>query len=216
MFYSLGFVCDNKKKEVILWGKILGFENLDYQLAIALNMRFRGVLMKIIFSNSILSIIFKILFFLPLLLIIYVIKDYCFSLFYILLIIFFQSSILFLFNALFGVVLLKRDCLYVSGDLFFKVQKRLIVRIEQIIAIEFLTEDCTSDGKKINFRYIGQPCYLKLYLNNGLEERIHLIKFSFKTWKKIEKYLLDNKNDILVIRDATSFKKYLKTGKLEK
>lgn len=79
--------------------------------------------MKIIFSNSILSIIFKILFFLPLLLIIYVIKDYSFSLFYILLIIFFQSSILFLFNALFGVILLKKDCLYVSGDLFFKVQK---------------------------------------------------------------------------------------------
>lgn len=64
--------------------------------------------MKIIFSNSILSIIFKILFFLPLLLIIYVIKDYSFSLFYILLIIFFQSSILFLFNALFGVILLKK------------------------------------------------------------------------------------------------------------
>lgn len=137
---------------------------------------------------------------------------------------FFIFCLLYFFNLQFyfylmhylGLFFLKETVYMFQVIRFLKVQKRLIVRIEQIIAIEFLTEDCTSDGKKINFRYIGQPCYLKLYLNNGLEERIHLIKFSFKTWKKIEKYLLDNKNDILVIRDATSFKKYLKTGKLEK
>lgn len=115
-----------------------------------------------------------------------------------------------------GLFFLKKTVYMFQAICSLRYKKKLSVRVEQIVAIEFLTEDCTSDGKKINFRYIGQPCYLKLYLNNGLEERIHLIKFSFKTWKKIEKYLLDNKNDILVIRDATSLKKYLKTGKLEK
>ena len=86
------------------------------------------------------------------------------------------------------------------------------MQLKEIIAIEFIFEDCRSDGKPINFRYTGQPNYLKLYLDNGKEERIYIDRFSFKTWKKLEKYLLGYNSEILVMRGASTFKKYKKTG----
>ena len=73
-------------------------------------------------------------------------------------------------------------------------------------------EECRSDGKLINLRNTGTPDYLKLYFDNGKEERIYIDRFSFKTWKKLEKYLLDYNSEILVMRDASTFKKYKKTG----
>lgn len=50
------------------------------------------------------------------------------------------------------------------------------MQLKEIIAIEFIFEDCRSDGKPINFRYTGQPNYLKLYLDNGKEERIYIYR----------------------------------------
>lgn len=83
---------------------------------------------------------------------------------------------LFAFNFLFGFIVLKKDSLFVSDDFGCVVQKRLKVQLKEIIAIEFMFEDCRSDGKPINFRYFGQPDYLKLYLDNGKEERIYIYR----------------------------------------
>lgn len=44
------------------------------------------------------------------------------------------------------------------------------------------------------------------------KEYIYIDRFSSKTWKKLEKYLLDYNSKILVMRDASTFKKYKKTG----
>ena len=168
--------------------------------------------MKIIFSNSLLSTITKILFFWPLIYISLIINDRSSLLFAVIMIIALEFLYLFAFNFLFGFIVLKKDSLFVSGGFGCVVQKRLRVQLKEIMAIEFMFEECRSDGKSINFRYTGQPNYLKLYLVNGKEERIYIDRFSFKTWKKLEKYLLDYNSKILVMRDASTFKKYKKTG----
>lgn len=172
--------------------------------------------MKIFVSDSVLSIIFKIIFLLPLLLIIHIIQEPRLLDFDIILILFFQISILFLFYSCFGFIIIKDSKLYVSNDFqiikSLRVQHKFSVQIKDIDMIEFVTEECDSNGNKINFRYTGQPRYLKLYLNDGSVRRIHLIKFSFRTWKKMEKSLLESNNKILMMRDTCSFKKYLKTG----
>ena len=166
--------------------------------------------MKIIFSNSLLSIISKILFFYALILMIFPRVDIYPVLFYLMI---WGLVINFLaFHSLFGFIALKKDSLFVSGDFDCAIQKRLRVQLKEIIAIEFMFEECRSDGKPINLRNTGTPDYLKLYFDNGKEERIYIDRFSFKTWKKLEKYLLDYNSEILVMRDASTFKKYKKTG----
>ena len=44
-------------------------------------------------------------------------------------------------------------------------------------------------------------------------KRIYLGKYSYKTWIKIEKLIINNR-DILVLKDANSFVKFKKTGVL--
>ena len=108
---------------------------------------------------------------------------------YVALILLYQICIFILFNGCFGFVLFRKGRLYVSGDFLFRVQKGFAIKIENIRAIEFVLEECNSEGDEIPFRYIGTPSYLKIFMNNGLEKRIHLIRYSFTMWKKIEKQI---------------------------
>ena len=59
------------------------------------------------------------------------------------------------------------------------------------------------------------PPYLKLIMKNESIKRIYLWKYSYKTWIKLEKLIINNQ-DILVLKDAQSFIKYKKTGILWK
>ena len=87
------------------------------------------------------------------------------------------------------------------------------INIDDIIAIEFLEEECTSNGSKISWRYTGMPSYLKLIMKDESIKRIYLGKYSHKTWTKIEKLIINNR-DIFVLKDAKSFVKFKKTGVL--
>lgn len=173
--------------------------------------------MKIYLSNSLTSIILKCLFFIILLLIIILsvinpIHWYIISI----IIIAFITSYIFLFNSMFGYLKINKKMLYVSNDLTFKslrVQHKEIINIDDIIAIEFLEEECSSNGGKISWRYTGMPSYLKLIMKDETIKRIYLGKYSYKTWIKLEK-LITNNQDIIVLKDAQSFIKWKNTGTL--
>jgi len=117
---------------------------------------------------------------------------------------------------MFGYLKINKKMLYVSNDLTFKslrVQHKEIINIDDIIAIEFLEEECSSNGGKISWRYTGMPSYLKLIMKDETIKRIYLGKYSYKTWIKLEK-LITNNQDIIVLKDAQSFIKWKKTGTL--
>ena len=117
---------------------------------------------------------------------------------------------------MFGFLKINRNTIYVPNDLTFKnlrIQHKETINIDDIIAIEFLEEECTSNGNKISWRYTGIPSYLKFIMNDESIKRIYLGKYSHKTWIKIEKFIINNR-DILVLKDAKSFLKYKKTGVL--
>ena len=173
--------------------------------------------MKTFLSNSLTSIILKCLFFIILLLIIIlsVINPIHWSIISIIIIIFITSFI-FLFNSMFGFLKISENKIYVPNDLTFKnsrIQHKETINIDDIIAIEFLEEECTSNGSKIFWRYTGMPSYLKLIMKDESIKRIYLGKYSHKTWIKIEKLIINNR-DILVLKDAKSFVKLKKTGVL--
>ena len=173
--------------------------------------------MKTFLSNSLISIIFKCLFFVILLLIIVisVINPAHWSMISIIIIVYIASFI-FLFNCMFGFLKISENTICVPNDLTFKnsrIQHKEIINIHDIIAIEFLEEDCTSNGSKISWRYTGTPPYLKLIMKDESIKRIYLGKYSHKTWIKIEELIIKNR-DILVLKDAKSFIKFRKTGLL--
>lgn len=58
------------------------------------------------------------------------------------------------------------------------------------------------------------PPYLKLIMKDGTIKRIFLEKYSKKTWIKLEKLIINNHQDILILKDAQSFIKWRKTGVL--
>lgn len=117
---------------------------------------------------------------------------------------------------MFGFLKISENTIYVPNDLTFKnsrIQHKETINIDDIIAIEFLEEECTSNGSKISWRYTGMPSYLKLIMKDESIKRIYLGKYSHKTWIKIEKLIINNR-DILVLKDAKSFVKFKKTGVL--
>ncbi|MGN1278886.1 MAG: hypothetical protein ACI4UG_05405, partial [Candidatus Onthovivens sp.] len=131
-------------------------------------------------------------------------------------IIVFITSFIFLFNSMFGFLKIGENKIYVPNDLTFenlRIQHKETINIDDIIAIEFLEEECTSNGSKISWRYTGIPPYLKLIMKDESIKRIYLGKYSYKTWIKIEKLIINNR-DILVLKDANSFVKFKKTGVL--
>lgn len=173
--------------------------------------------MKTFLSNSLTSIILKCLFFIILLLIIIlsVINPIHWSIILVI-IIAFITSFIFLFNPMFGFLKISQNKIYVPNDLTFKklrIQHKETINIDDIIAIEFLEEECTSNGNKISWRYAGIPSYLKLIMKDESIKRIYLGKYSHTTWIKIEKLIINNQN-ILVLKDTKSFVKFKKTGVL--
>ena len=170
--------------------------------------------MKTFLSNSLTSIILKCLFFIIILLVIIlsVINPIHWSIISIIIIVFITSFIL-LFNSMFGFLKISENTIYVPNDLTFKnsrIQHKETINIDDIIAIEFLEEECTSNGSKISWRYTGMPSYLKLIMKDESIKRIYLGKYSHKTWIKIEKLIINNR-DILVLKDPKSFVKFKKT-----
>ena len=102
------------------------------------------------------------------------------------------------------------------NDLTFKnlrMQHKETIDIDDILAIEFLEEECTSNGSKISWRYTGILSYLKLIMKDESIKRIYLGKYSHKTRIKIGKLIINNR-DILVLKDANTFVKFKKTGVL--
>lgn len=117
---------------------------------------------------------------------------------------------------MFGFLKISENKIYVPNDLTFKnlrIQHKETINIDDIITIEFLEEECTSNGSKISWRYTGIPSYLKLIMKDESIKRIYLDKYSHKTWIKIEKLIINNR-DIIVLKDANSFVKFKKTGVL--
>ena len=113
---------------------------------------------------------------------------------------------------MFGFLKISENTIYVPNDLTFKnsrIQHKETINTDDIIAIEFLEEECTSNGSKIFWRYTGMPSYLKLIMKDESIKRICLGKYSHKTWIKIEKLSIHNR-DILVLKDAKSFVKLKK------
>ena len=108
--------------------------------------------MKIFVSDSVLSIIFKIIFLLPLLLIIHIIQEPRLLDFDIILILFFQISILFLFYSCFGFIIIKDSKLYVPNDFqiikSLRVQHKFSVQIKDIDVIEFVQKNAIAMGIK--------------------------------------------------------------------
>ena len=173
--------------------------------------------MKTFLSNSLTSIILKCLFFIIILFVIIlsVINPIHWSIILIIIIVFITSFI-FLFNSMFGFLKISENTIYIPNDLTFKnsrIQHKETINIDDIIAIEFLEEECTSNGSKIPWRYTGMLSYLKLIMKDESIKRIYLGKYSHKTWIKIEKLIINNR-DILVLKDANSFVKFKKTGVL--
>ncbi|MBQ8206902.1 MAG: hypothetical protein IJZ77_05505 [Bacilli bacterium] len=173
--------------------------------------------MKTFLSNSLTSIILKCLFFIIILFVIIlsVINPIHWSIISIIIIVFITSFI-FLFNSMFGFLKISENTIYIPNDLTFKnsrIQHKETINIDDIIAIEFLEEECTSNGSKIPWRYTGMLSYLKLIMKDESIKRIYLGKYSHKTWIKIEKLIINNR-DILVLKDANSFVKLKKTGVL--
>ena len=117
---------------------------------------------------------------------------------------------------MFGFLKISENKIYIPNDLTFKnlrIQHKETINIDDIITIEFLEEECTSNGSKISWRYTGIPSYLKLIMKDESIKRIYLDKYSHKTWIKIEKLIINNRN-IIVLKDANSFVKFKKTGVL--
>ena len=140
--------------------------------------------MKTFLSNSLTSIILKCLFFIILLLIIIlsVINPIHWSIISII-IITFITSFIFLFNSMFGFFKISDNTIYVSNDLTFKnlrMQHKETIDIDDILAIEFLEEECTSNGSKISWRYTGIPSYLKLIMKDESIKRIYLEKANYR------------------------------------
>lgn len=172
--------------------------------------------MKFILSNSLLSIIFKFFFFIILFLtVILSVINHVYWYIASTTIIIFIISFIFLFNPLFGYLKISRKVIYTSNDLTFKkfrIQHKESIIIDDIIAIEFLEEECASDGGKILWRYTGTPPYLRFIMRDDSIKRIYLGKYSHKTWIKIERWIIKNNGDILILKDAKSFLIFLKTG----
>ena len=174
--------------------------------------------MKIFLSNSFIAVFLKCVFLsiVSFLIIILLIKPDYWSMLLIMIIIFIVSLI-FLFNPVFGYLKINKNKIYVSNDLTFKklrMQHKEIINIDDIGAIEFLEEECTSNGAKLTIRYTGMPPYLKLIMKDGTIKRIFLEKYSKKTFIKLEKLIINNHQDILILKDAQSFIKWRKTGVL--
>lgn len=115
----------------------------------------------------------------------------------------------------FGFIIFKKDIVIVSQDMTiktFRIQHKFKVKMDEIAAIEFLEEDCTSIGGEICWRYFGIPPFLKVYKKDNSVDRIFLGKYSYRTWKKIEKQITNFNTNVVVLTDASTFKYYLKTG----
>lgn len=70
----------------------------------------------------------------------------------------FIATFIFLFNFLFSFLKISKNTIYVPNDLTFKslrMQHKETINIDDILAIEFLEEECTSNGSKIPWRYTG-------------------------------------------------------------
>lgn len=176
--------------------------------------------MKFFVSNSTMSIILKILLLtFPICVFVsFFVQtfDYELFIFEICIAIVLDLGFFLLLFSLFGLIVIKRDIIIVSQDCAikpFRIQHKLKVKIDDITAIEFLEEDCTSIGSKIRWRYFGTPSFLKIYKKDNSIERIFLGKYSFNTWRKIEKLIIERNSGVIVLTDASAFKNYLKTGK---
>ena len=173
--------------------------------------------MKTFLSNSLTSIFLKCIFFIILLLVIILsVMNPIHRSIILIIIIVFITSFIFLFNSMFGFLKINENTIYVPNDLTFKnlrIQCRETINLDDIKAIEFSEDECTSNGSKISWRYTGTPSYLKLIMKDASIKRIYLGKYSYKTWIKIEKLIISNRN-IFVLKDAKSFIKFKKTGLL--
>lgn len=172
--------------------------------------------MKVFLSNSLTSTIFKCAFILFFILpIIFSIVDYIHWLIVVTILAIYIAIFVFLFNSLFGYLKIDGEFIFVSGDLTFnklKIQHKEKINMKHIFAMEFIEENCTSNGSKISWRYNGIPPFIKFVMKDNSIKRVYLGKYSHKTWIRIEKLILTNNNDILLLKDARSFIKWRRTG----
>ncbi len=172
--------------------------------------------MKTFISNSLLSISFKCVFCIMIILFIIFLVVYPSDWFlFINILIISIFAFILISSSFWGFIQINDSDIYVPNDWHFnseRLQHKERIVIKDIVGIEFVEEDCKSNGKEIIGRHIGIPPYLKFYMADNSIKRILLYKFSRKTWIKIEKLIIEKNNDILVLTDARTFIKYLKTG----
>lgn len=110
-------------------------------------------------------------------------------------------------SSAYGFLVFKGGNLYVPGDFaipYFRVQHRLKISLSEITAIEFVEEDCSSSGGRIDFRYTGTPRYLRLTKKDGSYERIYLGKYCMRTWQKLRDQIVKGNKNVQVLKDIDS------------
>ena len=110
-------------------------------------------------------------------------------------------------SSAYGFLVFKGGNIYVPGDFaipYFRVQHRLKISLSEITAIEFVEEDCSSSGGRINFRYTGTPRYLRLTKKDGSYERIYLRKYCVRTWRKLKDQIIKGNKNVQVLKDIDS------------
>jgi hypothetical protein len=109
---------------------------------------------------------------------------------------------------MFGFLKISENTIYVPNDLTFKnsrIQHKETINIDDIIAIEFLEEECTSNGSKISWRYTGMPSYLKLIMKDESIKRIYL---GCKISDEDKKYIEEHSNGIDIVEMKASKKEF--------
>lgn len=110
----------------------------------------------------------------------------------------------------FGFLKFTKEFIYTPNDFVPKnarLQYKEKIYYKDICAIEFKDRDGNSIGKPLWKAY--SVSYLEITTNDNCIHRIAIDKYSRKTWIKIEKLIINNR-DILVLRDAKSFIKSIK------